>query len=93
MARSIFSLAGSIGAYTQHARHGADTAQRARAAFLRRFEIEVDPEGLLSPGERQERAQAALRAHMARLALKSAKVRRRTKPVAKTVANDKNQAA
>ena len=50
----------------------------ARAAFLARFEREVDPEGLLLPYERAIRAEHALRAHMGELALKSAEARRRT---------------
>lgn len=49
----------------------------AREGFLRRFEREVDPEGVLPPDERQRRAQHALRRHMLQLALKSAKARRR----------------
>ena len=42
-----------------------------------KFEREVDPEGKLSPQERAKRAEYARRAHMQRLALKSAKARRR----------------
>jgi hypothetical protein len=48
----------------------------AREAFLRRFEREVDPDGLLPPVERRRRAQHALRAYMLRLAKRSATVRR-----------------
>jgi hypothetical protein len=51
-----------------------------RQAFLDRFERDVDPEGKLSPDERRRRAQHALRAHMLRLAKRSATVRRRTRP-------------
>jgi hypothetical protein len=47
----------------------------ARRGFLRRFEIAADPDGVLPPAERQRRAEAALRAHMLRLAAKSAKAR------------------
>jgi hypothetical protein len=47
----------------------------ARRAFLGRFEREVDPDGTLSPEERQRRADSAMRAHMQRLALKSAQRR------------------
>jgi hypothetical protein len=54
----------------------ARTAPGRRAA-LERFEREVDPDGTLNPAERARRADQAMRAHMARLALKSAKVRRR----------------
>jgi hypothetical protein len=42
-----------------------------------KFEREVDPEGKLSPQERAKWAEYARRAHMQRLALKSAKARRR----------------
>ncbi|HYZ99132.1 MAG TPA: hypothetical protein VE575_10315 [Acidimicrobiales bacterium] len=49
----------------------------ARRAALARFENEVDPEGRLSAPERARRAEHALRAHMTRLALRSAQVRRR----------------
>jgi hypothetical protein len=49
----------------------------ARRAALARFENEVDPEGRLSASERARRAEHALRAHMTRLALRSAQVRRR----------------
>jgi hypothetical protein len=54
----------------------ARTAPGRRAA-MERFERGVDPDGSLSPAERSRRAEQAMRAHMARLALKSAKVRRR----------------
>jgi hypothetical protein len=67
------SLRGRIGAYALHARHDPrETTKPARAAFLARFEAEVDPEGRLPEDERRRRAHAALRAHMARLARKRA---------------------
>ena len=53
------------------------TTAQARAAFLSRFEAEVDPEGVLEPGERKRRAQAARQAYFARLAFRSAQARRR----------------
>jgi hypothetical protein len=49
----------------------------AHAGFRRRFERLVDPEGILSEGERAIRAERARRAHMLALAAKSAEVRRR----------------
>lgn len=58
----------------------ADPAARTRPgtdAFLRKFEVQVDPEGLLPPAERARRAMHARRAYMTRLALKSAQARRR----------------
>jgi hypothetical protein len=48
---------------------------RARAAWYRRFLDEVDPDRILPPTERERRAQAALRAEMQRLALRSSKAR------------------
>ncbi|HXF72506.1 MAG TPA: hypothetical protein VNO79_07860 [Actinomycetota bacterium] len=53
----------------------------AREAFLERFRREVDPEGVLPPGERERRAQHALKAHMYRLALASARARRARREV------------
>jgi hypothetical protein len=35
----------------------------ARAAFLLRFERQVDPDGVLAPAERQRRAESARRAY------------------------------
>src|SRR5688572_14270050 len=72
------TLRGRIGAYTTHARHDTrETTARARAAFLERFEREVDPAGSLTAAERRRRALAARRAYFARLALASARARRR----------------
>lgn len=46
------------------------------AAFLGRFEREVDPDGVLDPADRARRAESARRAYFTRLALKSAQARR-----------------
>lgn len=63
-----------IAAHAMHARHDSRiTTAPARAAFLARFEREVDPEGILPPDERARRARHALSAYMARLALKRTK--------------------
>jgi hypothetical protein len=51
----------------------------ARQAALERFERQVDPDGFLSDAERARRAEQAMRAYMARLALRSAQARRRRK--------------
>jgi hypothetical protein len=51
--------------------------QAARRGFWTRFLNEVDPERTLPVAERERRAQAALRAHMTRLAYKSARKRSR----------------
>ena len=67
--------AGRIGGYVLRARHNPlEYTANARSAFLSRF-LPDDPD--LTPEERQKRAEAALRAHMLRLAYKSAKKRRR----------------
>ena len=48
----------------------------ARAAALSRFEIQVDPDGVLPERERRQRAESARRAYFQRLAIKSARARR-----------------
>jgi hypothetical protein len=48
----------------------------ARAAFMTRFEREVDPDGVLNPQVRAVRAESAKRAYFARLAYRSALARR-----------------
>jgi hypothetical protein len=56
----------------------SDEAQHtapARAAFLSRFEREVDPDGLLDPAERARRAEHAKKAYFLKLALASKKAR------------------
>jgi hypothetical protein len=75
---SARSVAARIGGLTRASLYdGKEVTAPARSAFLRRFELQVDPEGTLPEEERSRRIQAALRAHMARLALKSAKARRK----------------
>ena len=70
------ALRGRIGAHALHARHDPrTTTEKARAAFLERFEREVDPDGMLPLGERRRRAGHSRRAYFARLALKSARAR------------------
>ncbi len=49
----------------------------ARAAMASKFEQLVDPDRVLSPQERADRAEHARKAHFTRLALKSAQARRR----------------
>ena len=73
------ALRARIAAHTSWANTKDRSARTApgRRAFLARFEDRVDPDGTLSPAERSRRAEQALRAHMARLALKSARVRQR----------------
>ena len=47
----------------------------ARAAFLNKFEDQVDPDRVLPEAERLRRAESARKAHFARLALASARAR------------------
>jgi hypothetical protein len=71
-------LRGRVGAYIAHSRH--DTRELTRAAretFLSRFEREVDPDNALPIEERQRRAEAARKAYFTRLALASARARRK----------------
>jgi hypothetical protein len=71
------SLRARLAAYALHAqRDPRETTANGRAAFLARFDREVDPEGLLEPDERRRRAEQARRAYFTRLALASAKARR-----------------
>ena len=71
------SLRARLAAYALHAQHDPrETTANGRAAFLARFDREVDPRGLLEPEERRRRAEQARRAYFTRLALASAKARR-----------------
>lgn len=49
----------------------------ARAAFENRFHRQVDPDNQLDPEERNRRAESARRAYFNRMALLSAKARRK----------------
>jgi hypothetical protein len=75
---SANSARGRIGAFSKWARTEDRTLATApaRRAFLRRFEIEVDPDGRLSSEERAKRADFAMRAHMARLSQRGIQARR-----------------
>lgn len=62
------SQAGRLGAFATHSRHDSrDITANARAAFLAKFELEVDPESKLDPAERRRRAQHARRDYFRRL--------------------------
>jgi hypothetical protein len=70
-------LRARMAAHLLHARirdAAAHTAP-ARAAFLSRFEREVDPDGVLEPQERARRAEHAKKAYFIRLAVLSRKAR------------------
>lgn len=72
------SLRARMAAYASWASTEDRTARTAPAvkASMDRFEKQVDPEGKLPPKERQKRAESARKAHFARMAYRSAQVRR-----------------
>jgi hypothetical protein len=79
---NIRSLAARVGAYSLHAKYDSrEITRAAREAFLKKWIDQVDPDRSLTEDERLRRAEAALKAHMAQLALKSAKVRSAKKAV------------
>lgn len=63
-------------AYAQHAQ-GKTSTKAGTAAFLARFEAQVDPDGALTPQERARRAGFARKSYFASLALKASKARNR----------------
>lgn len=71
-------LRARLAAYASHAATVDPSARAKRGAdgLLAKFEHQVDPEGKLDPADRRRRAVQLRRAHMARLALKSARARR-----------------
>lgn len=75
------SLIGRLGAHESWARTTDRTARtaNARAAFMDRFERQIDPEGILPPVERAKRAENARQAYFSRLALLSAQARRKAR--------------
>lgn len=74
------SLRGRMGAYVVHARYDPrQTTAPARAAFLKRFLDEVDPDRVLSEPERLRRAAAARKAYFTRLAFLASRRRRQRK--------------
>ena len=83
---------GRLGAHTALANHGGEKlTAAARAAFLDRFEKQVDPDGVLDPAERSKRAEFARKAYFQRLALKSAETRRMNKIVSTASTSDRQQ--
>jgi hypothetical protein len=74
------ALIGRIGGLTTASRYdGREITAKARATFRASFEREVDPDGTLPEPERLRRAEAARRAHYARLGLASARARRKAR--------------
>jgi hypothetical protein len=69
-------LRARLAAYAMHAQHDSrQTSASGRAAFLAKFEHEVDPDGQLDVEERRRRAELARRAYFTRLSLAAAKAR------------------
>jgi hypothetical protein len=64
-------LRSQIAAHTLHSRYDStQLTSNGRAAFLAKFEQEVDPERALPDGERRRRAEHARKAYFKRLRLK-----------------------
>ena len=73
---AIRSSAARIGGLSLHLTHDSDAiAARARAGLERKFEREADPDGSLSPDERERRVRLVKKRHYARLSLAAAKKR------------------
>ena len=72
-------LAGLTFASTHDVREHMKPAQAASPGQLPYWERQVDPDGDLDQFERRRRAECARKAHMTKLALASAKARRRRK--------------
>jgi hypothetical protein len=73
------SLRASIAANTRWSREDPKVAlAQVREGSRRKWLNEVDPDRVLPEQERNRRAEAAMRAHMQRLALLSSKARART---------------
>jgi hypothetical protein len=76
------SLRASIAAHSRWAKEDPKVALvPLRDAFMNSFRDQVDPDRTLPQEERERRAYAALRAHMAKLALASSKARAKRKTV------------
>lgn len=72
------SLRARIGAHSLHSKYDSrELTAKGRAAFLARFLDEVDPKRSLPEAERLRRAEHAKSAYMTRLALASARARRK----------------
>jgi len=72
------TLRARIAAHAMHSKHDSrDTSAPGRAAFMARFEAEVDPDRTLPEAERARRAGHARKAYFTRLSFESAKARRK----------------
>lgn len=75
-------LRASAAAYARWAKEDPkDALEHTRMGFRKRFYDEVDPGRVLPQLERERRAEAALRSHMQRLALRSSRARSRDEAV------------
>ena len=71
-------LRGRAGAFAMHSRNDVrETSKAGRDAAFQRFLDQVDPDRTLPAAERERRAEAARKAHMSSIALKSVQARRR----------------
>ncbi len=79
LSRSELVLRARLASHASWAQTSDPSARTApaRQKFLDRFEREVDPDGTLPPAERARRAEHARKAYFTRLALASAKARRK----------------
>jgi hypothetical protein len=78
LTRQQRQLRGRVGGLLMHARNGADAnLPGARAAFMRRFLDEVDPDRTLPEAERERRADMARRGYFTQLAYRSSLARSR----------------
>ena len=76
------TLRGRVGALALHAKYGRDTAVKGRAAFMGKFDAQARDEAatrgeILSEAELADRAEYLRKLHFTRMALASAKARRR----------------
>lgn len=72
-------LRARLAAHTKWSRYDPrEGTQKARDAFLTSFLDKVDPDRVLPEDERLRRADSARRAHFTKMALASARSRRRT---------------
>ena len=87
MDRAAQVRSGRLGGHATAAAHNPlkyTAAARAAAPGCQGYwERLIDPDGTLAPAERQRRARSALRLHMSKLALKSAKAKRQRERAAK----------
>lgn len=77
--REEMATRGRIGAYTRWSRTPDRVAatEPARRAFFSKFEVQVDPDGVLSPEKRAELVEYARKAYFAQLGRRSGLARRK----------------